>query len=112
MKNCYLILKHAGNPEQKISNVAIIIGSPPCESFIKELACENVDCVIGGEFSEWGVGEFARDAVLQGKEKSLIRLGHVMSEQYGMGYLVDWMKPKIPGIPIEFVEIPDLYSIM
>ena len=101
-----------GNPKQKIKNIAFLCGSPPSEFFIEALTDNDVDSVIGGEFNEWGVGEFTRDAISQGKNISLIRLGHLMSEQHGMEYLVKWLKPKLPGLPIHFIESPDLYTTL
>jgi len=106
------MLRVIGNLKQIIRNIAILNGSPSCQYFIQALSDENIDAVIGGEFTEWGVGEFARDAVSQNKKVSLIELGHLMSEQFGMEYLVDWLQPKLNGVPIYFIETPNLFSVL
>jgi hypothetical protein len=59
--------------------------------------------LIIGEAREWEVVEYAADTVTAGKKKALIVLGHVVSEQAGMKYCAEWLKPVIPELPIEFV---------
>ncbi|MEO6232153.1 MAG: hypothetical protein ABJB11_21635 [Ferruginibacter sp.] len=49
---------------------------------------------------EWETAEYVRDAELLGHNISLIVLGHPVSEEPGMEWLVDWLQPKIPGVKI------------
>jgi len=67
------------------------------------LARPDVDVLICGETREWEVVEYAQDMISSGKKKALIVLGHVLSEQSGMRYCAEWLKPFIPEVPIEFV---------
>jgi putative NIF3 family GTP cyclohydrolase 1 type 2 len=70
---------------------------------IQLLARPDIDVLIGGEAREWEVVEYAQDVIASGKKKALILLGHVASEQAGMKYCVEWLKPFIPEVPIELV---------
>jgi putative NIF3 family GTP cyclohydrolase 1 type 2 len=70
---------------------------------IQLLARPDVDVLIGGETREWEVVEYAQDIISSGKKKALIILGHVVSEQAGMKYCVEWLNPFLPEVPIEFV---------
>ncbi|MCP4177706.1 MAG: NGG1p interacting factor NIF3 [bacterium] len=103
-------LRVIGDLEQRVKNIVLLLGSPETKYFLQALSHPEIDTVIGGEYCEWGVGEFARDAISQGKKISLIELGHLMSEQYGMKYLTEWLQPKINGIPIHFIEVPNLFT--
>ena len=67
------------------------------------LARPDIDVLIIGEAREWEVVEYAADMVTAGQKKALIVLGHVVSEQAGMKYSAEWLKPLIPEVPIEFV---------
>jgi len=67
------------------------------------LARPDVDVLICGETREWEVVEYAQDMIASGKKKALIVLGHVLSEQSGMKYCAEWLRPFIPELPIEFV---------
>jgi putative NIF3 family GTP cyclohydrolase 1 type 2 len=71
------------------------------------LARPDVDVVVGGEAREWEVVEYAQDAISSGKKKALILLGHVVSEQAGMKYCAEWLRPIFPEIPVEFVAAAD-----
>jgi putative NIF3 family GTP cyclohydrolase 1 type 2 len=67
------------------------------------LARPDVDVLIGGEAREWEVVEYAQDAIASGKKKALVLIGHVASEQAGMTYCAQWLKPLFPGLPVESV---------
>ncbi|MBZ5620422.1 MAG: Nif3-like dinuclear metal center hexameric protein [Acidobacteriia bacterium] len=67
------------------------------------LARPDIDVLIVGETREWEVVEYAADMVAAGKKKALILLGHVVSEQAGMKYCAEWLKPLIPEVPVEFI---------
>ena len=45
------------------------------------------------------------DAIRLGKHKALIVTGHAASEEAGMEYLAEWLRERIPGVPI--IHIPN-----
>jgi putative NIF3 family GTP cyclohydrolase 1 type 2 len=73
---------------------------------------EELDVIITGEGPEWETPEYVRDAVFQGRHKALIVLGHGKSEESGMKYLVDSLKPMFPTIPMEFIGEEPLFQIV
>ncbi|OGV60411.1 MAG: hypothetical protein A2X45_18745 [Lentisphaerae bacterium GWF2_50_93] len=102
-----------GRPEQKIRQIGLTVGAYGGDYQVKFLSKHgDVDTLVCGETVEWQTGEYIRDATLQGREISLVILGHVLSEQEGMNYLVEWLRPKVPGLPIHYVEVPDLFSYL
>jgi hypothetical protein len=66
-----------------------------------------VEVVICGETAEWQVFEYVRDAVHMGLKRSLIILGHERSEEPGMQYLVDWLQPRFPEVPVTHIPSGD-----
>ena len=67
------------------------------------LARPDIDVLIVGETREWEVVEYAQDMITSGKKKALIVMGHVVSEQAGMKYCAEWLKPLVPEVPVGFV---------
>jgi putative NIF3 family GTP cyclohydrolase 1 type 2 len=75
-----------GNREMKITKVAFSAGAPGSAVHFSRLEDNNVDVLIAGEVPQWETYEYARDAVSQGRNKAVIFLGHVTSEEPGMEY--------------------------
>ncbi len=73
---------------------------------------ENLDLIIYGEGPEWETPEYVRDAVYQGKEKSLMILGHAESEESGMKYLAQQIKKMYPQIPVQFIPESPLFQVI
>lgn len=67
----------------------------------------DVDLLICGETREWELVEFVYDAMIQGRKKALIVVGHVTSEQGGMMLCADWLKGFITEVPIGFIATPE-----
>lgn len=98
-----------GNPEMKLTNVWFAAGSPGSRDHIQLLENDNVDVVITGEAQQWETYEYTRDAIAQGRDKAVIFLGHIPSEEAGMDFCARWLKTFINNIPIQFVECGPSY---
>jgi putative NIF3 family GTP cyclohydrolase 1 type 2 len=96
-----------GNPDMEITNAALVVGAPGSMPQIKYLEREDVDVLIAGETHEWEKVEYVRDAVSMGKKKALILIGHLNSEEAGMGYCAEWLKGFVKDFPIEFIPAGD-----
>ena len=59
--------------------------------------------LIAGETREWELVEYAQDCISSGNKKALLLLGHVVSEQAGMKYCAEWLRPFIPEVPVQFI---------
>lgn len=93
-----------GNREMKLTKVAFSAGAPGSAVHFSMLEDNNVDVLIAGEVSQWETYEYVRDAVSQGRNKAVIFLGHVTSEEPGMEYCAEWLKGFLNNIPIYFVK--------
>lgn len=105
-KNAFYIVGNAG---MKVSNVWLAEGAPGSGQHIQLLERNDVDVVITGEAQQWETYEYTRDAVAQGRNKAVIFLGHINSEEAGMDFCSDWLKTFIKDIPITFIECGPSY---
>ena len=67
----------------------------------------DTDTLIVGEINEWETNEYIRDAQFAGFNKGLIIMGHAISEEPGMQYLTEWLKPLTGGVPLHHIPAGD-----
>ena len=105
-------VRAVGNLDMICHRAGLVPGALAGEAQIAFLGRENIDVLICGELHEWEVPEYVRDAVAQGKKKAVIVLGHANSEEAGMKWLVEWLRSRLPGVPITHVPVGDpFYSL-
>ncbi len=106
-------IKIAGNPLQPCETLALLPGASGGKSQIEQLRRKNVDAVICGESPEWETCEYVRDATRLGKRKALIVLGHANSEEAGMEWFANWLRPQVPKeIPITHIPTTDPFQFI
>lgn len=98
-----------GHADMPCSKVALLVGFPGSERQIAALQ-GDIDVLVTGETHEWETCEYVRDAIDQGLSKALIVTGHQISEEAGMAYLVDWLRPRFPGVPITHIPSGDPFQ--
>src|ERR1700676_1175913 len=96
-------MRVVGDPHMKVARVALSPGSAGMQREIGALEKPDIQLLITGESREWETVEYAADAVSEKKNKALIILGHIPSEQAGMEECTRWLKPFVPEVPVEFV---------
>ena len=103
-------LRFIGDRAQVCRRVLLLPGAAGRRNQIKAIAEAKPDVVLCGESSEWETPEYVRDARQQGHNLSLVLLGHIMSEAGGMEWLVDWLRPKVPGIKVTYIPSGNPFS--
>jgi len=103
-------VRFVGNPSQSCRTIGLSPGAYGGGPQITLLSREPIDVLVCGEIAEWETSEYVRDAVAEGKSKGLIVVGHVPSEEPGMEWLVEWLKPKLPGVKITHVPAGSPFS--
>jgi putative NIF3 family GTP cyclohydrolase 1 type 2 len=98
-----------GNPQLKLTNVALLPGAGGTQSHLRVLQRDGVQALAVGEVPEWETIEYVADAAAQGKPKALILLGHIASEQPGMEDCAVWLKGFVTEVPVGFVPARELY---
>ena len=103
-------LKFIGDPTQDCKRIVLSPGAPGGRQQITNIQKYQPDCFITGELNEWETSEYVRDARIQGRKLSLIVLGHSVSEEPGMEWLVPVLKQKAPGIPVTHLPSGDPFN--
>jgi putative NIF3 family GTP cyclohydrolase 1 type 2 len=97
------VVRVVGEPEMKVTKVGFSPGAAGFERETHALERDDVQVLLVGETREWETVEYTADAVTQGRNKGLIVLGHVPSEQAGMEECTRWLKGFVTKVPVEFV---------
>jgi putative NIF3 family GTP cyclohydrolase 1 type 2 len=98
-------IRVVGDPTMKVSRVMLGPGySVPALN-------PTFDVSIGGENPEsGGNAEYALDAAALGQPKGVILLGHMLSEDWGMREVADWLKTFVTEIPVEWISTGEPFS--
>lgn len=100
-------VRYVGDGALKVKKAALLVGSYPAEFYWQVFKNVDFEVLICGETSEWMNCEYIRDTIQSGENKAMILLGHRNSEEEGMRYLAQWIKPLVPDIPVTFVPAGD-----
>jgi putative NIF3 family GTP cyclohydrolase 1 type 2 len=92
-----------GNLSQQCRRIALMPGAASGQSQVSFMEKEKPDVLVVGELREWETAEYVRDAQSMGPKTALIVLGHSVSEEPGMEYLVEWLQPKLSGLKVTHV---------
>lgn len=103
-------LKFIGDSSQQCRKIALMPGAAGGTSQINLLRKEKPDVLICGEINEWETAEYIRDLRKMGSSTSLVILGHSVSEEPGLEWLVNWLHPQLPGIKITHIPSNDPFS--
>jgi len=103
-------VKVIGNLEQSCKRISLLPGAFGGRMQITTVESDQPDVLIVGEVSEWETAEYIRDKQALGSKISLIILGHSVSEEPGMEYFADWLKPKLDGITVSHIASGDPFT--
>ncbi len=101
-----------GDPAMSCQRIGLIVGAMGGDYQIKAFSQDALDVVVCGETVEWQTCEYVRDAIACGQKKALLILGHANSEEAGMKYLVEWLRPKLPDVPLFHVPAGDPVRVL
>ncbi|MGB9469167.1 MAG: Nif3-like dinuclear metal center hexameric protein, partial [Candidatus Acidiferrum sp.] len=97
------VVRVVGDPEMKVTKIALSPGAAGAAHEFQALENDNVQVLLVGETREWETVEYAADAVTQHRQKALIVIGHIPSEQMGMQECATWLKTFVKNVPVQFV---------
>lgn len=92
-----------GDLSLNCKSIGLMPGAAGGNAQISFVEKNNPDVMIVGETPEWETMEYYRDKVALGNKSALIVLGHSLSEEPGMEWLVHWLKPLVPGLNITHI---------
>jgi putative NIF3 family GTP cyclohydrolase 1 type 2 len=97
------VVRVVGEPKMKVTKVGFSPGAAGFQTETRALELDDVQVLLVGETREWETVEYVADAVTQRRNKALIVIGHVPSEQPGMEECTRWLKGFVKTVPLEFV---------
>jgi putative NIF3 family GTP cyclohydrolase 1 type 2 len=99
-------MRVVGSPDMTVSRIRISPG------YGWPALSPAFDLAIGGENPEsGGNAEYVLDAQALGQAKAGIVLGHMMSEDWGMLEVADWLKTFISDVPIDWLAAGEPFSL-
>jgi putative NIF3 family GTP cyclohydrolase 1 type 2 len=97
-----------GDPEMVIRRIVLGPGSGVP---VLSTTPEPFDLSIGGETAEaGGNAEYILDAAAIGQKRAMILLGHMLSEDWGMQEVADWMRPLLPEVAVEWISAGEPFA--
>jgi putative NIF3 family GTP cyclohydrolase 1 type 2 len=94
-----------GDPEMKVSRIALGPG------YGVPALTQSVDVAVGGETPEsGGNAQYVMDAAAIGQAKAMIVLGHMLSEDFGMQEVAEWLRGFLESLPIEWVPAGEPFT--
>ena len=102
-------VKFIGSRDQQCSRIVLMPGAAGGQRQIAAIQQYQPDLLIVGELNEWETSEYVRAAQYMGTKLSLIVVGHSVSEEPGMKWLVTVLKERVPGIPVTHLISGDAF---
>jgi putative NIF3 family GTP cyclohydrolase 1 type 2 len=99
-----------GDLGQSCSRIALMPGAWGGQRQVAMAESEKPDVLIVGEVPEWETAEYIRDSQLLGRKTALLILGHSVSEEPGMEWLVDWLQPRVQPLKVVHVASGDPFT--
>ena len=111
------VVQYIGNPDMKCRRAAILVGGGSLGLGREEMPMElirdmDIDVVVCGEITEWTLCEYVNDAKMLGFNKGMIILGHERTEEWGMKYMAEWLKPLVDGVPVTFISAGEPFKYL
>lgn len=103
-------VKYIGDLAQACTRIVLSPGAAGGRRHIGWIRQYQPDVFVCGELNEWETSEYIRDARYQGRKIGLVVLGHAVSEEPGMEWLVPVLQTKIPGIPVTHLPSGDAFT--
>ena len=103
-------VKVVGDRSQQHTRILLMPGASGGKSQITALHKEKPDLLICGELNEWETSEYIRDLRSTGSKTALVVLGHIVSEEPGLEWLVHWLQPQVPAIKVTHIPTTDVFS--
>lgn len=109
-------VKFIGSREQVCSKIVLMPGASGGQRQIGAIRKYRPDLLIVGELNEWETSEYVRDAQYLKRSggstvgSALIVLGHSVSEEPGMAWLVPVLKEKVPGVQVTHLISGDPFT--
>jgi putative NIF3 family GTP cyclohydrolase 1 type 2 len=97
------MIRCIGDSSSFCKKIAVMPGAWGGRRHMDVIHQHSPDLLICGELQEWETSEYIRDSRSLGINRSVIVLGHSVSEEPGMEWMVPWLQPKVPGVTVTHI---------
>jgi putative NIF3 family GTP cyclohydrolase 1 type 2 len=97
------MLRVVGDLKQECKTIYLAFGYMDPRAQIPVIEQMKPDLILSGETREWETVERVRDGLAIGQKTSLMVLSHAVSEEAGMEYAAQWLRPMVPGIKVTHI---------
>ena len=99
------VLRAIGNPDSRVSRVALLPGGGSLGLGVEQMPMElmflrDIQVILCGDITEWTLPAYVRDAAQLGMNRAILVLGHEKSEEPGMQHLPAWLKSIVGDLPV------------
>lgn len=101
-----------GDLSMSCQRVLVMPGAAGGHAQITMMKKYEPDVLITGEVAEWETAEYVRDARQQGLQRSLVVLGHAVSEEAGMEWMVEWLEKRVQGVKVTHIPSGSPFSFV
>lgn len=111
------VVQIVGDPGMSCSRIGILVGGGSLglgmeEMPMKVMQAKNIDVMVCGEITEWTLCAYVNDARMLGFNKALLVIGHERSEEWGMKYMTQWLRPLVNSLPVTFVDATEPFQYL
>lgn len=111
------VVQIIGDPGMKCSRVGILVGGGSLGLGREEMPMQvmekhDIHVMVCGEITEWTLCAYVNDACMLGMNRALLIIGHERTEEWGMKYMAEWLKPLIPGMPVHFADAREPFKYL
>lgn len=93
-------VRFIGDLKQNCSKIYLAFGYHGSTEQIAAIQKYKPDLILSGETREWETVERVRDGRLMGEKTSIMVLSHSVSEEAGMEYAAEWLRPQLQDVRI------------
>jgi len=101
-----------GNLNQNCTRIYLAFGYMDSKRQIAAIQELKPDLILSGETREWETVERVRDGLQMGQKTSLLVLSHAVSEEAGMEYAAQWLRPQFPGVKISHIASTNPFTFL
>ena len=103
-------IRMMGDLTKSCKRIALMPGAWGPQMHLQFIKMGKPDVIIIGEAQEWETIEYIRDAQALDKGPALIVLGHAVSEEPGMEWVTEWLRPQFPELTIIHIPSGDPFT--
>ena len=110
-------IRIVGQADMTCSRIGVLVGGGSLGLGREQMPMElmrdqQLEVMICGDITEWTLCSYVNDASMLGMSKAMIIVGHERTEEAGMKYMAEWLKPILPAVPVTFIDAKEPFTYL